>query len=349
MIWLRRGLVLPLGILFFVALLSTLFVFRLNGTILSPGFYADQLQKADIYQFLVNDLLASGIDEVREKESYRFDENPLVTAGLTTQEMVDAANRAIPPQWLQEQIELTLDEIGGHLTGRRDDSQITIQTKERATQLVIEARDLLIEANSYDLFFDEVVEPKVEEALEDEGVLPFSVPLTSERLLQAVKEVIPKEWVEEQVVITIDKVTPYAVGNEESFEIRVDLANRADAALKVTKDLLRESEAYQLLYDELIAPKVLSSFGQTAELPYGIEVSDEEVLSAMKEVAPPDWVQQQVEMAIDEAGPYLVGREDHMQITISLLDNKRNAIGLVESMVEDKLMTVVEQILTCEP
>ncbi len=353
MIWFRRILVLPLGILFLLVFLAAMLIFRLNGTVLAPDFYAEQLRKADIYHFVLNDLLASGIDEVREKEAEDlpggFNENPLASVDLSTQEIVAAVNTAIPPEWLQEQVEQALDQVGKYATGQRDDFQFTLMAGERVTELVAETRDLLIKADAYDLLLDEVVEPKVEEALENEGVLPFRISLSSTRVVDAVKVVVPQDWVEAQVVAAIDEVTPYAVGDRDSFQIRVPVAGRVDAALAEAKELLREADAYDLLYDEVIAPKVTEALGEMVQLPYGIQVSDDEVISAMREVAPPDWVQQQVEIVIDEAGPYLIGTDDHMQITISLVENKKDAVEVIKRLANERLMALVGLLPQCTP
>ncbi|MFQ5873070.1 MAG: hypothetical protein ACE5JL_04625 [Dehalococcoidia bacterium] len=351
MIWFRRILIIPLGLLFFVVLLAALLIFRINGTVFDPEFYAEQFRKADIYHFLLNDLLTSAIDEARSKDAADlpggFNENPVASVDLTTEEIVAAANRAVPPEWLQAQVEQVLDQVGGYATGRRDSFQFTIRAKERVTDLVSESRDLLLKANAYDLLLDEVVEPRAEEALADEGILPFRVPLTGARIVSAVREVIPRSWVEGQVVVAIDEVTPYAVGDKDSFEVRVMLADQVETALRVTKDLLREADAYALLYDEVIAPQVLEAIGEGFALPYGIEVSDEEILSAMREVAPVDWVQEQVEMVIDESGSYLIGSQDYMEVTITLEQNKRNALELVDREVNERLTTIIQIIPTC--
>ena len=351
MIWLRRILVIPLGLLFFVVLLAAVLIFRLNSTVLDPGFYADQFRKADLYTFLLNNLVTSAIDEVRDKEADDlpggFNKNPMDTIDLSTDKIVSALNRAVPPAWVQEQVEQMLDQAGGYFNGGRDDFQFTIRAKERATGLVSETRDLLIKADTYNILLDEVVEPKVDEALENEGILPFRIPLSGSRIVDAAKRVAPQDWVEEQVVMAIDEVTPYAVGDRDDFEVKVEVADRVDTALREIKELLREADAYNLLYDEVIAPKVLETLGQGIELPYGIEVRDDEVLAALREVAPPEWVQEQVEGVIDAAAPYLVGTKDDLQITVSLVDNKRDAGKVINRLANDRLKVIVDELPKC--
>ena len=56
----RRLLTIPTGIVFFVSLLITLVVLEVNASFMDVDFYPEQMRKADIYNFLLVDLLASG-------------------------------------------------------------------------------------------------------------------------------------------------------------------------------------------------------------------------------------------------------------------------------------------------
>ncbi len=353
MIWVRRAFVIPFALLFFVVLLGNLLLVRFNDTILNESFYVEQLRKADVYNFVLNDLLASVLDEARAKEpedlGSDLDANPLDTTELTTDELVAAVNRVLPPDWVQEQVEQVLEQVGGYATGREDNFSFTIVAKDRVAILVDEAGALFIKANTYDLLFAEVVEPEADKALEDRSSLPFGIPLTDERLVRSARAVVSPEWVEAQVRAVIDELTPYIVGDRDSFRIDVQLADRADIALEEVKDLLQEGDTHSILYDEVINPKVQESVQGGFGLPYGVTVSEEEILSALQQTAPDDWVQEQVDRVVDSSGPYLVGRTDALSVTISLEDNKRDAATVIEDIATARLVALVEQSSVCGP
>ncbi|MEE9247834.1 MAG: hypothetical protein V3U79_03960, partial [Dehalococcoidia bacterium] len=227
-----------------------------------------------------------------------------------------------------------------------DNFQITIEAKDRATELVEVTKDLFIESDTYNVFLDEVVTPEVEKAL-DQGDLPFRVDLTADRLISSVKTVAPEDWVKDQVVMVIDEVTPYFVGDRESFEIRIELADRVNIALAEIKVLLRETDAYDLLYDEVITPTVLEAVGPSLDLPFGIAITTDELIEAMRAVAPPDWVQEQAERVIDEAGPYLTGTEDQIVVTVSLEENKADALEVVDRLARRRLEALVDSLPQC--
>ena len=79
--------------------------------------------------------MTSALDEARELDAEdlpeQLDENPLVTVGLSTEEIVSSINRAIPPEYLQDIVEQVIEEVGRYVTGERDEFTVTIQAGEQ--------------------------------------------------------------------------------------------------------------------------------------------------------------------------------------------------------------------------
>ena len=69
------------------------------------------------------------------------------------------------------------------------------------------------------------------------------------------------------------------------------------------KERLREAEVYDFLYDELLAVAVADALESNEGLPPGVNVGADEVVASLRDALPPDWLQEQVEAAIDSAGP----------------------------------------------
>ena len=78
-------------------------------------------------------------------------------------------------------------------------------------------------------------------------------------------------------------------------------------------------------------------------------MTDNEVISALRRVAPPEWVQQQAEAVIDGAVLYLTGRADSFTIDVSLVDNKREAKAVIVDLVDRQFADLVEGIRPCTP
>ena len=352
MIWVGRLLTVPLGLVLFVLVLLAVVVLQFSGTFLDPGYYTKELRDADIYEFALVDLATSILDEARELESddltrFDADENPLVTLGLPTEGIVASLNRAVPPDWVQSIVEEILEGLGGYLAAERDEFSVTVRAGEQVPTLVSEIKSLLRRADSYNLIFEELVIPRVEDALENSAELPLGVELSNAELVSAARKVVTPEWVQANVEAALDELTPYVVGDREGFEVRVELADRLEIALREIKRLLREGDAYDILYDEVIEPAIRDSLGDAINLPVGVAITDEDVTSALRQVAPPDWVQEQAERVIDEAGPYLAGEVDSFRISIPLAQNKRDARRVIAETVGAKLEQAAESLPVC--
>ena len=354
MIWLRRILTAPLGLLFFVILLVTLVMLQVNDTFLNPDYYPEQLRKADIYEFVLNDLLTSALDEQRERERKQRDADDsdqidtrtlLLSSGLTTEQIVSAVNRALPPEWAQELVERNFDEVGRYLIGERDEFAVTPAAADRVKAVVEELKSLIRTADSYEVLFQEAITPAIEKWVEKD--LPLGLEVTSDRLVQAARAVIPREWVEEQVEIVLDEVTPYITGERDTFQIEVQLADRVEIALEEVQKLLRETDSGQLLYEEVVEPQLARVLGPTVALPLGLAVTEEEVLDALRQVAPPAWVEEQALMVINDAGPYLTGKSDSFATRVSLVENKRLARGVIAELVDKKVKEAVDGLPKC--
>ena len=352
MIWLRRLFTVPLILLFLVLLFITLVVLRVNATLLEPDFYKEELVKGDVYSFLLDDLVSSGANELRDKEPSSFsdtmDENPMVTLSITPEDITSSVQNTFPPSWVQEQVEQVIDQAGSYITGEQDSFSITINGADRARTAADEVEALIRKARIYDLLLDEIVAGQVDRALEEQEALPLGVQLTSEEIIDSVQRIAPEEWVKGQVELALDEQVAYLVGDKDSLEINVLLAERVDVALVEIKDLLRKANFSELLFDQVIDPTIRDFLPLLTQLPFGVAISEEEVVTALHQVAPPEWVQEQVEGIIDGTGLYLTGKEDTFQVVISIGERKEVALAVIEDLVATKLEELIGALPECE-
>ena len=343
---------MPLGLLLLALLLLTLFTLQVNDTFLKPSYYTEQLAEADIYEFVLNDLLTSALTEARDLDASEFkingetpQENPIVTSGLSTERIVQAINRAVPPEYLQDLVEQSFDQFGGYLTAERDEFELTLRAGEQVAIIVDEVKALLREADAYSLIFNEAVEPAVQDAVLVD--LPLGVEASPDRLVEAIQHIVTPEWVLAVVDNTLDEIVAYMIGESDTFEIGIGLSDRIDIAIVEVKSILREMDAAELLYEQVVEPKLKEDLGEGVDLTFGVSVSEAEVSDALRQVAPPEWVEEQVELVIDEAGSYLAGKTDSFSLEVSLVDNKRLAGGIIEGIVREKLTVLVDDLPTC--
>ena len=69
MIWLRRLLTIPLIILFLALFIMALIVTQFDNSFGNASFYNDQMEKADIYNSIYDDVLPAALDDVDKNDT----------------------------------------------------------------------------------------------------------------------------------------------------------------------------------------------------------------------------------------------------------------------------------------
>lgn len=348
MILIRRLVTIPLALVFFALMLIAVLLLAVNDRFLQSNAYPQLLADAEVYTFVMGPLLTSALNEAREVPSHEFSDdlsdNPLVLTGLTTEEISGSLNRAFPPDWTQNLVETSFDQIGGYIRGDRDEFTVQVQAGEQVKIIVAETQALLSKAEAYNLLYDEGVDPFLEESVQ--GRLPLDVQVSVERLAAAARRIIPPDWIQENFEAILDEVTPYMVGDTDSFSVNVQFDDRVAIAAEELKDILAGSDAYSVVYDEVIEPRVRDVLGESVELPVGIAITEAEVVAAMRDVAPVSWVQDQAEGIIDASVPYMIGRTDRFTISIDLTENKAATSRQINALLLDKIEALLD-LPTC--
>ena len=344
MIWFRRTLAILLAVLFIPFLLLTLVVLRVNGTLLEPDFYKDELRKADVFTFLYDDVLPVAVDDALSGDTE-------LPRGLNlTGEVVSArVQGVVPPEWIQEQVDGAVDRVGPYLTGQTDRFTVTVPLSDRADAALLAFQETIRDTDLDVLLYEEVLPDALAEAFGESVELPLGVTLTGTEAVEALKRVLPPEWISAQVEDAVDDVGPYLTGRSEGFTLTVPLADRAPAALEVVKEQLRTADLQGFLTDELIGPAIEQELGTGVSLPLGITLTQQEVRDALDQVFTEEWVAGQTDQLVDEVGPYITGASPGFEISIPIKDRVDVAIDVLNQLLDRKLQELVDTTPTCTP
>lgn len=360
------------GAVFLLTLPATLTFIVLNGTLLDPHYYPDVVQRSQVYRFATGEVLTTAIDEARQVDADQFGgifrENPISTSGLSTQQIAGAVSRGFSSRDLERLASPVLFRIGEYVRGDRETLVVTLGA-ERVRSVTGELHELMHESGAYDSLIDHELEPRVRDAAgemlgADENVSAWTLYLFGDAddaedaedwIVRIVMSSLTADWLSGQVGHALDELTAYLVGETDDFEITVRLTGaEVDRAVEETKAILREADAYELVYTGVVEPVLTDLVWPATRLPDGATATREEVIYALRQAAPPSWVQQEAEALIDQVGPYVVGRSDSFSMEIDLSDNKREAAArLGESALapipdtvtfdEEYLRSVLEQ------
>lgn len=335
MIWLGRALTVPAGIVFLILLLLTLAVPQVNRTFAAPSYYDSKLQEAGIHDFISGDLLLSFVDEARGVDmglvSRELGGNPLALSGLPNEEIVASINRVFPPEWVQGVTDQIVEQFVRYVTGHSDEFVLAPNAGARVPTMMVEIRRLLRDADAYNLFHDRLVAPRVRRFIAEEE-LPWGIEVDEERAIIAVRRVAPPEWLQDRVEAALDDIAPYLSGEEDSFTITVQLADREVIALDEAKKLLRDVNVYDQLFDGAVIPAVKAAVDSEEDVGLGMEKAD--IVGIASETMTPAWLQTQIEDAIDEIFPYIVGRRDSFEIHVELTDRAEVVLDEINSLMK---------------
>ena len=198
-------------------------------------------------------------------------------------------------------------------------------------------KELLVNSGAYNVFSSQDFADAVDRKLTEFGELPFDVQLTSDQLVRVIRDVAPQEWIQARVESVLDQMLPYATGKQDGFEIVVPLKDRIQVAVPALKQLLRDADACNLIFDQVIATLVEENIGELAELPFGVTIAADEIVPALREVLPPEFIREQAANMFDEFVPYLVGDAEGFRVVVPLVDRKEAALRVIEDLANRKL------------
>ncbi len=363
MIWLRRTAAVALSVPLLGFVLSALVLQSVNGTFLNPDFYADRLEEADAYGFVMDNVLSSAVDEARDEDpneaGVELRENPVEASGLSTSQVVEAVQRGLSPQDLEALVAPSVREVAGYVTGRSDTFTIDPPLAETIREVVDELLALMREEGVYERLLELELEPRVEDtaghAVDPDEEAPSWVQQLFEsddeensRLAEVVTDTLTPEWFATQVEHVVNELTAYLVGDTDDFELRIRLSDAlVAAAVENLKSVLHEADAFDFVYTDILDPTVDDNLEQTITLPYGVEVGRDEVRELLRQAAPRPWVQQQADLLIDDVSAYVTGRSEGFATSISLAERKDTAAGLLTDLALARIEESVQGLPAC--
>ncbi|MDP7627236.1 MAG: hypothetical protein QF530_04905 [SAR202 cluster bacterium] len=344
MIWFRRVLIIPLLIVLITALQIATIANFTAGTLLTPRFYLDRLSESNVYFFLLNDLPISALSEIKKRPN-EDDIDYTDVLEMSDVEIVRTLNTIIPPEWVKSSVESSGVAVGDYIRGTTEEFDIHIPLSDRATVASQELKKIIESSNLHEFAMETQVKSAVTSAASENW--PLGITVSEERLMESVEEVASKKWAAGEISSALDEVIPYMVGEKEEFSINVRFDDRVEVALKELKQLLRESDYYNLLYEELMGPTIRSSIGELAVLPHQVQLTEKEIVAVLRKVAPPEWVEKEVENALDEAAEYLVGNEESLTLSIDISTNKEAAVDGLINLATNRLDEHLKSLPNC--
>lgn len=341
MIWLRRIIALPLALTFIILVILLLVIFRVNATLGNPDFYNDQLRQADVYNFVYKDVLPAALEEAGISDDTS-------EAGINIKPyIIDVVEQTLPPEWLQVQVEQSINQVVPYVWGDTESFKVNVPLKDRVEALAQTAKDTLHKEEVFPVFYDQTIDLMLDKITPDMEEMPLPFALTRDEMATILRTVLPADWALMQIDSAIDEVVPYFTKDKAQFTIQVDIADRLDALEVVVVDILKKPETYDYLFEEIMAPAIKQNTQELASLPFGVTLTDDEILSVVKETLPLEWYQARVTDIVGQIFAYLRGDEESLDVVIPIADRKPAMAQALGKLADQKLESLIDSLPVC--
>ena len=220
MIWFRRILTIPVIISFILLLIFVLLITQVNDTLLNPGFYNDQMRQADMYNFVYDELLPVALDEVEEEMETDDPSDFDMDISAIEDELVSAARKILPPEWLQDQVESATNSVIPYFLGDTDEFTYTIALRDRIDTAVEVINEDIVQGDAFISIYDDGMSYLADELFDE---LPSSLMLSKAEIEDSLRTVVSQGWIISQLEAAIDSVVPYMTGDSNHFTITINL------------------------------------------------------------------------------------------------------------------------------
>lgn len=125
--WLRKIFSVLLCLWILIILPISILVFTIRYSVLSPRFYKSTLREAEVFQQVLEGSLVGFVEKLSSDENVR---PYLNTLPFSDQELADALEEALSPEWVQTQFDDVLDGVFAFVRGRSPTVDVVIDISE---------------------------------------------------------------------------------------------------------------------------------------------------------------------------------------------------------------------------
>ncbi|TET49602.1 MAG: hypothetical protein E3J57_00255, partial [Dehalococcoidia bacterium] len=344
MFWLRRTGAVLLAVIFVILSLLVLVAFRVNATVGNPDFYAEQLQQADVYHFIYDDVLPVALEESDVGED---------TGGIGViisplkPHLSNVVRQTLPPEWLQAQVEHAIDEVVPYVWGETATFRIIIPLKDRVEAGGEAIRSVLHRSDVFPVLYGQLIQLITEEiAPAEDGALAM-LAISEEEMEVMLRKVVPEDWLLEQIDSAFNEMVPYLTKEQAHFTLEIDITRPLDELEKVLADFLSRRETYDSLFAEMLAPTIQQNLAGITQLPFDVELTDDEIIAAARAVMPLEWYQPLVKDLVSQIFAYLRGEQAELELVIPLADRKPEIAAALGELADEKMGSAFDSLPVC--
>ena len=349
----RKIFLVFIGIILFIVMSLSVLLSHISSTISSKNLLSNTLEKANFYDYFYDSLITLLVEDIVENgyEINGTNQNSKLVKFYDNESAKKSINlyikTLISKEYFKEKTKLTINQILMLVNNENHDLSIDydfdIVMKDSITDFRTLSKDLKFAQLIKDILSVESVEI-LQPLTEDLGF-----EYTEIEIKTALDDIFPDEWIENNLFIIHDSVIYFIAKDTDSFLVTIPIDDRLELAADVIKNKLNEDDIlYDLVLKKLLNPLLENNLSNITNFGYGITVTQEEVLSIFKTLAPKDWVGMHGNNIIDSSVSYLISEKDDLSYSIDLSDRKIAAAIELRKFGKNKLDTLLSELPACQ-
>tara|TARA_Y100001970_G_scaffold287190_1_gene411276 strand:- start:41485 stop:43371 length:1887 start_codon:yes stop_codon:yes gene_type:complete len=349
----RKIFLIFIGIILFLAMSVSVLLSHISSTVSDKNLFSNTLEKANFYDYFYDSLITLLVEDIVENgyEINGTNQNSKLVKFYDNESAKKSINlyikTLISKEYFKEKTKLTINQILMLVNNENHDLSIDydfdIVMKDSITDFRTLSKDLKFAQLIKDILSVESVEI-LQPLTEDLGF-----EYTEIEIKTALDDIFPDEWIENNLFIIHDSVIYFIAKDTDSFLVTIPIDDRLELAADVIKNKLNEDDIlYDLVLKKLLNPLLENNLSNITNFGYGITVTQEEVLSIFKTLAPKDWVGMHGNNIIDSSVSYLISEKDDLSYSIDLSDRKIAAAIELRKFGKNKLDTLLSELPACQ-
>ncbi len=190
----------------------------------------------------------------------------------------------------------------------------------------------LAEGDVYNFVYGEVAPLAIKEAGEDAKDARIDITKLDKEIIGAARAAFPPEFLQQQTERALDEFVPYITNKRDTFTITIPIAEQLRAAGPGIKQAISTGRLPDVLYEDIARDRIDDAL-RDARIPFGLRYTSGEVLERARRIAPPDFVQAQINNGIDALLPYLAGDTERFTVTVDVASRRDVAAAELKALV----------------
>jgi len=201
----------------------------------------------------------------------------------------------------------------------------------------------LVQIDIYNFVYDSLAIPLLADVLEnpedflndDLSELEIRPDQDAEEIVGLLRDFLPPEELQWRVEHVIDEFIPYITGDTDEFAIQLELESRVAQWPNLLQARLDALQAGERLTDAVLAPAIEEALEALSDQGLELSITRARAIEIAQEIAPADWIEEQVVIATRAVADYLTRTDEEFTITIQFADRLPRVTAVLKDVLDE--------------